>query len=226
MTNVLLPTDSGTTQIDHLIFSPFGIFVMELKNMKGKIYGKANETQWTQFFSKTKTFKFQNPLRQNYKHVKIVEAIIGAPPESFRSIVIFTGFVDKLPEIPNVLKPLAAIDSIRAFKTPILSEQDLETYFERIRAASLESGRANEKEHISHVKEIVEGKDRKTPPAVPVPPVMPPPVQEELRDGEPVLCPRCGSEMVHRISKKKEDAKPFWGCSRFPKCRGVVSIDS
>lgn len=91
---------------------------------------------------------------------------------------------------------------VLGFRTPILSEQDIETYFERIQAASLESNRTNEKDHISHVKEIVDGKDRKTPPPILVPPVLPPPVQEEPRNAEPVLCPRCGSEMIHRISKK------------------------
>jgi len=33
--NVTLPTESGTTQIDHIIVSRFGIFVIETKNMKG-----------------------------------------------------------------------------------------------------------------------------------------------------------------------------------------------
>ncbi len=35
--NVTIPTASGTTQTDHVIVSPFGIFVVEAKNMKGWI---------------------------------------------------------------------------------------------------------------------------------------------------------------------------------------------
>lgn len=37
-------------------------------------------------------------------------------------------------------------------------------------------------------------------------------------------CPRCGSEMVPRVARKGPDAgKKFWGCSKFPDCRGLVA---
>lgn len=38
--------------------------------------------------------------------------------------------------------------------------------------------------------------------------------------GEP--CPKCGSSMILRTSKKGRDAgRAFWGCSRYPACRGT-----
>ena len=37
--NVTIPTANGTTQIDHVIVSKYGIFVVETKNIKGWIYG-------------------------------------------------------------------------------------------------------------------------------------------------------------------------------------------
>ncbi|WP_367187363.1 topoisomerase DNA-binding C4 zinc finger domain-containing protein [Rhodoferax sp.] len=38
-------------------------------------------------------------------------------------------------------------------------------------------------------------------------------------------CPRCGGTMVKRIAKQGSNAGgAFWGCTAFPKCRGVVSI--
>lgn len=40
--NVTLPTPDGTTQIDHVFVSRFGIFVVEKKHMKGWIYGGEN----------------------------------------------------------------------------------------------------------------------------------------------------------------------------------------
>ena len=37
-------------------------------------------------------------------------------------------------------------------------------------------------------------------------------------------CPKCGSEMVLRVAKKgAHSGKKFWGCSKFPDCKGVVS---
>lgn len=41
---------------------------------------------------------------------------------------------------------------------------------------------------------------------------------------EQIMCPRCGAPMIKRIAKKgKNIGKEFWGCSNFPKCRGVIS---
>lgn len=64
--NVTLTTPDGTTQIDHVFLSPYGIFVLETKNIKGWIFGSEQQSQWTQKLYK-RSFKFQNPLRQNYK---------------------------------------------------------------------------------------------------------------------------------------------------------------
>jgi hypothetical protein len=74
--NVTLNTPDGTTQIDHVFLSPYGIFVLETKNMSGWIFGSEKQAQWTQKLYK-RTFKFQNPLRQNYKHLKALEATLG-----------------------------------------------------------------------------------------------------------------------------------------------------
>jgi len=41
--NVTLPTADGTTQIDHVIVSRYGVFVIETKNMKGWIFGSAQQ---------------------------------------------------------------------------------------------------------------------------------------------------------------------------------------
>ena len=73
--NVTLPTENGSTQIDHIIVSKFGVFVVETKNMKGWIFGSPNQKTWTQKIYKH-TSKFQNPLHQNYKHIKTLESLL------------------------------------------------------------------------------------------------------------------------------------------------------
>ena len=65
--NIIIPTNNGTTQIDHIIVSPFGLFVIETKNYKGWIFGSEKQSKWTQSLY-GKKYTFQNPLRQNYKH--------------------------------------------------------------------------------------------------------------------------------------------------------------
>src|SRR5690554_2949828 len=62
--NVTLPTtDDGTTQIDHVLVSEFGVFVVETKNMKGWIFGNPHQRFWTQKIYRS-NYKFQNPLHQ------------------------------------------------------------------------------------------------------------------------------------------------------------------
>lgn len=40
-----------------------------------------------------------------------------------------------------------------------------------------------------------------------------------------VACPACGSEMVKRTAKKGANAGgQFWGCSRYPACRGIQPL--
>ena len=48
LNDILLPTNYGTTQIDHIVVSPYGIFVIETKNYKGWIFGHENSEEWKQ----------------------------------------------------------------------------------------------------------------------------------------------------------------------------------
>jgi ssDNA-binding Zn-finger/Zn-ribbon topoisomerase 1 len=46
-------------------------------------------------------------------------------------------------------------------------------------------------------------------------------VAQEIDSGPD--CPRCSSQMVRRMAKSGENAgKEFWGCTKFPACRGMV----
>ena len=44
--------------------------------------------------------------------------------------------------------------------------------------------------------------------------------------GESPTCPKCGNAMARRTARQGARAgASFWGCSAFPKCRGVRAID-
>ena len=99
--NLLLPTENGdTTQIDHVVFSRYGIFVIEVKNYGGWIFAGEKNRVWTQVFYRRKN-KFQNPLRQNYKHVKTLQELTGLPEQVFYNLVIFTGKAEFKTNIPR-----------------------------------------------------------------------------------------------------------------------------
>lgn len=86
--DLLLPCDDGrTTQIDHIVCTPSGIFVIETKNYAGWIYGKAGDAQWIQSLNRYSKFRFQNPILQNVRHVNAVRRIVSGVP--VRNVVVF-----------------------------------------------------------------------------------------------------------------------------------------
>ena len=125
--NVTMPTDDGTTQIDHIYVSRFGVFVVETKNYKGWIFGSERQAQWTQQNYQTKN-RFQNPLRQNYKHVKTLEDTLGLPTEVIHSVIVFVGDCTFKTDMPaNALKGAGSVASyIQQFTQPVLSDAQVQ----------------------------------------------------------------------------------------------------
>lgn len=61
--DALIKSNDRTIQIDHLVISVYGIFVIETKNYKGWITGSDDSEYWTKNVFGNK-YKFYNPIRQ------------------------------------------------------------------------------------------------------------------------------------------------------------------
>ena len=97
------PDGKGTTQLDHVVVSRFGIFVIETKNYDNWIYGSEKQRQWTQKIYK-RSYKFQNPLHQNTLHINAIAGFLELDKDKFHNVVFFIGncsFKTKMPS--NVL---------------------------------------------------------------------------------------------------------------------------
>jgi len=88
--NVTLLDERGTTRIDPIFVSPYGVFVVETKNMKGWIFGAAREATWTQKIYRS-SHKFQTPLRQNYRDTVAIRKLLDLDEGVIHSIVVFAG---------------------------------------------------------------------------------------------------------------------------------------
>lgn len=198
--NVTLKTPDGTTQIDHIFVSQFGLFVVETKNYSGWIFGDEHQPTWTQKIFK-KTNKFQNPLRQNYKHVKALEALLNLPPEKIHSVVVFVGgseFKTKMPA--NVTYAGGYISYIKSKTEIFLSLSEVEAVVTAISTGRMAPSLATNREHVQNV-------------------------QRRLDPDAPRSCPKCGEQMVLRTTKSGDLAgSKFWGCSAFPKCRTIQKV--
>ncbi|MFA0568493.1 nuclease-related domain-containing protein [Vibrio gallaecicus] len=200
--DVILPTEEGTTQIDHVVVSKFGIFVVETKNMKGWIFGSKSQKQWTQKIYRHKS-KFQNPLHQNYKHVKTLESLLSIDSSKLHSVIVFIGDSTFKTDMPNnVTYARGCLDYIKQYIQPVFTDTEYVQIIEAITEVKLKKGVVTDLKHRKHVRELVASK-------------------EKLKQ-----CSRCGSEMGVRETKRGENkGKQFWGCSSFPKCRLVEEFN-
>jgi len=149
--DLILEAPGGTTQIDHIILSRFGLFVIETKNLKGWIFGGANQQQWTQTLYRKK-YKFQNPLHQNYKHIKAVQNLLDVKQSIIFSIVVFVGDSQFKTQMPsNVIKLHELIPYVLSHDTVVLNDQDIET-FSKILSNPAYSDSSNKKKHIKNIQ--------------------------------------------------------------------------
>ena len=95
---VLRDGRGGLTQIDHLALRPDGLLVVETKDYGGLIFGRVHDRTWTQCIGRQRN-KFQNPLRQNYGHIKAVQAVVPGVPVS--GLVVFMDRVQFPKGIPE-----------------------------------------------------------------------------------------------------------------------------
>jgi hypothetical protein len=171
--------------------------------MKGWIFGNEKQKQWTQQIFKHKS-KFQNPLLQNYKHVKTLGDLLfigsNAKNDSIFSVIIFIGdstFKTKMPD--NVRFARGGIEYIKSKTDAIFNGDEVANIIEQVESGRFERGFKTNRQHTKHVREIIEEKS-------------------DIK-----YCSKCGAFMMLRKARKgKNVGNEFWGCSSFPKCRNVL----
>ena len=84
--DIFIKSSKGTHQIDHIVISKFGIFVVEMKNYDGLITGDEYKDKWTQHLGRNKYY-FNNPIHQNYGHIKALQEVLNLEESNFVSIV-------------------------------------------------------------------------------------------------------------------------------------------
>ena len=189
--DVIIPSQHGTTQIDHILVSPFGLFIVETKNYTGWIYGSESQANWTQVIYKSK-HKFQNPLRQTHRHKKILSKHLRISESHIQTVISFVGDVQFKTELPsNVLR--SGIGSyIKQFRVNVFSDKEVERICSLLKNVKSEVNISTE-EHIQSLHD---------------------------RYASNTVCPKCGSNLVKRTVKQgPKKGSQFLGCKSYPRCR-------
>lgn len=187
--NVIIPREEGTTQIDSVIVSKYGIFVVETKNRSGWIFGSEADSQWTQDnFGKKR--RFQNPLQQNYLHSKTLAEFLGVEHNKMHSLIVFWGdceFKTRMPE--NVVKGVfEPTNYIKSKKQILLTDNEVDRICTQLRTTKDNTSILQSVQHAYTLHK---------------------------RYDSTSICPKCGGKLLVRNSSRGK----FLGCENYPRCR-------
>lgn len=190
LNNIMIEVDGITHQIDHVIVSKYGVFVIETKQYNGYITGNEYDKNWCLKAGAKKVF-INNPMHQNYGHVIALSQKLNLPQDKFVPIICIpsTAKVNVKSKIP-VARNYNLVDIIECYQDKIIEEP--EKILEILKLSNI-SDRKKKKEHIKYAKEVTE-------------------LKKESSIGK---CPKCGGTLVLRTGKYGK----FLGCSNYPKCR-------
>jgi hypothetical protein len=194
--NIMLQLDGKTTQIDHIVVSNYGVFVIETKNYKGWITGNEYDDYWKQTIYKRKE-KLHNPIRQNFGHIQALKEVLSDMTNiNYISIVAFTTNADlKVKAKTDVGYTINLPKTIRKYTEKTINDQDKEQIYKKLLSLNIDN-KDNRKAHVEAIHKNVAEKNTK--------------VNSDI-------CPKCGSQLVLRNGKYGH----FKGCSNFPKCRYI-----
>lgn len=212
--NDLTITDRNgrTTQIDHVVISRFGIFVIETKCYKGWIFGDEKGKVWTQSLScgrgwtaETEKHTFQNPIRQNWRHIFVLSERLDLPMQLFRNVVVFAGESTFKTFVPgNVMHEYELPGYVKSFDRELLGQQTVNEISEKLRHMDLSGTEDCHEKHLHSLQVNLVSR------------------QQRYASEDAPKCPKCGAKMRRRF--RHSDNAPFYGCSRYPECKGTASI--
>ena len=196
--DVYLKVGGHTTQIDHVVVSPFGIFVIETKNYKGWIFGNDEQQYWIKnMFGKK--YEFYNPVLQNRAHTKVLHQYLNISNSFFIPVVVFlSGATLKCETMANVIKMWSLRRFIRKYTSPVFKEDEVHEIVNKLREIFVED-KAQERKHIKSVKETAKR-------------------SEKLIASR--ICPRCGGKLIVREGRYGE----FLGCHNYPRCKFTANL--
>jgi hypothetical protein len=197
LNNIMLQAGNKTTQIDHVVVSNYGIFVIETKNYKGWIIGNEFDDYWTQKIYRRKE-KLRNPIKQNYGHIQALkEHLSGFSNINYVSIIAFTTNATlKVNAKTDVVYTVKLPEAIKKHNIPNISDSTKEAIYSRLISLNIDS-KENRREHVKSIHKDIRDRNDK--------------INNDI-------CPKCGGKLVMRNGKYGK----FKGCSSYPNCRFIA----
>lgn len=150
--DILLESKDKTSQIDHVVVSAYGIFVIETKNYQGLILGQEKDGRFMQILHKNK-YPFLNPILQNKGHIQALEVTLEEfLPLHFISIVAFSDDCTLKVESNNVVYFSEVTKRIRQYEEKTINPVDMHKIYYTLKSKNIQDP-ARRKEHVEKIKE-------------------------------------------------------------------------
>lgn len=152
MKNILLKTNSGSTELDHVVVSMYGIFVIETKNYSGTVIGEDGYKNWKHYDRGGTERSFYNPIKQNAGHIGTLKRAINLNDDAFISVVVFAGSAElKIKSKTDVVQIKDLSKTIKSYNTKKFTKAEVKSIIKEIKSNNMDSIMAR-KQHIKHVK--------------------------------------------------------------------------
>lgn len=194
LNDIMIKDENGTHQIDHLVLSQFGIFVIEMKNYYGLIIGKEFDNKWCQYLGKTKNY-FINPIHQNYGHIKSLSNLLELDDKYFISVICFSNQAKIDIKSNNIVTQVDYLKSDILKFQKLVVDKDIKELSEIIISNNIVD-KSLRKQHVKDIRVKINN-------------------DKELENN--MICPKCGNELVERNGKYGK----FIGCSNYPRCKYI-----
>ncbi len=197
--DILIKNSHGTTQIDHVVLSEYGIFVIETKNYSGWIYGGEHSEEWTKNVYGNK-YQFRNPLKQNFAHVKALMEVLEITSQDWLiPIIAFSNqAIIQVQSSKNIINFSQLRSCILRYQNPIISIDKLVIWEARLQDYTGYS-KDDKQTHIYRVKAKADFN------------------KANIQMG---ICPKCAGKLIERKGKYGK----FLGCSNYPRCHFTYNL--
>lgn len=174
LNDIMIEVSGKTHQIDHIVISRYGIFVIETKQYNGYIKGDRYDNKWVRYIKGREPIYYTNPIRQNYGHVKAICELLNISEDKVFNIVCISSNAKlNIKHDGEVTRNYEIYDKITSYKEEIID--NIELISNKINIHNI----VDKDKRKSHIESININK-------------------KEYGNN---TCPKCGGKLVERISK-------------------------
>lgn len=239
--DLYLEYEGLTAQIDFLVVTRSRNFVIECKNLYGDITID-NSGEFVRIVA-NKREGIYSPITQGRRHLELIKQIRKSEKknlllktmfekhfyENYRSVVVLANsktILDTKHTPAEIKKQIIRTDQLTDYIRKVNAESGAVEFSEKdmgeLANFFLNCHRECQTDYLKKYREAMQQTEEKSQA-----------VKGEQSATDNVksspsvpMCPKCGAAMVKRRAARGENAgSEFWGCSKFPHCRGIIKIE-